>query len=73
MGLTNSSVITNDGRAVLSFDPNNPNRSATVTVDGTEYTQSSVDGLFYGSGGDIWSGETPGSGMTASALSLIHI
>jgi hypothetical protein len=72
VGLTNASVITNDGRAVLSFDPNNPNRSATVTVDGTEYTQSSVDGLFYGSGGDIWSGETPGSGMTASAGSQLR-
>ena len=72
MGLTNASVLTNDGRAVLSFDPNNPNRSATVTVDETEYTQSSVDGLFYGSDGDIWSGETPGSGMTASAGSQLR-
>jgi len=72
VALQEASVLTNDGRAVLSFDPNNPNRSATVTVDGTEYTQSSVDGLFYGSGGDIWSGETPGSGMTASAGSQLR-
>ena len=45
MGLTNASVLTNDGRAVLSFDPDNPNKAATVTVDGTEYTQG-IDGLF---------------------------
>ena len=50
MGLTNASVLTNDGRAVLSFDPDNPSRDATVTVDGTTYTQGS-DGLFAGSDG----------------------
>jgi len=66
-----ASVSTNDGRAVLSFDPNNPSISPTVTVDGSTYTQG-VDGLFYGSGGDIWSGETPGSGMTASAGSQLR-
>ena len=71
MGLTNASVLTNDGRAVLSFDPDNPNKAATVTVDGTEYTQG-IDGLFAGSDGSIWSGETPGSGMTASAGSQLR-
>ena len=71
MGLTNASVLTNDGRAVLSFDPDNPSRDATVTVDGTTYTQGS-DGLFAGSDGKIWSGETPGSGMTASAGSQLR-
>ena len=71
MGLTNASVLTNDGRAVLSFDPDNPSVAATVTVDGTKYTQG-VDGLFAGSDGSIWSGETPGSGMTASAGSQLR-
>ena len=71
MGLTNASVLTNDGRAVLSFDPENPNRDATVTVDGSTYTQS-YDGLFKDSDGTIWSGETAGSGMTASAGSQLR-
>ena len=71
MGLTNASVLTNDGRAVLSFDPENPNRDATVTVDGTTYTQS-YDGLFKDSDGNNWSGETAGSGMTASAGSQLR-
>ena len=71
MGLTNASVITNDGRAVLSFDPNNPEVKPTVTVDGTTYTQG-VDGLFADSDGSIWSGEQPGSGMTASAGSQLR-
>ena len=71
MGLTNASVLTNDGRAVLSFDPDNPSIAPTVTVDGNTYTQG-VDGLFAGSDGSIWSGETPGSGMTASAGSQLR-
>ena len=71
MGLTNASVLTNDGRAVLSFDPNNPEVKPTVTVDGTTYTQG-VDGLFADSDGSIWSGEQPGSGMTASAGSQLR-
>ena len=71
MGLTNASVLTNDGRAVLSFDPSNPSIAPTVTVNGTTYTQN-VDGLFAGSDGSIWSGETPGSGMTASAGSQLR-
>ena len=71
MALQEASILTNDGRAVLSFDPNNPNKAATVTVDGTEYTQG-IDGLFAGSDGSIWSGETPGSGMTASAGSQLR-
>ena len=71
MGLTNASVLTNDGRAVLSFDPSNPSIAPTVTVNGTTYTQG-VDGLFAGSDGSIWSGETPGSGMTASAGSQLR-
>ena len=71
MGLTNASVLTNDGRAVLSFDPDNPSIAPTVTVDGSTYTQG-VDGLFAGSDGSIWSGETPGSGMTASAGSQLR-
>ena len=71
MGLTNASVSTNDGRAVLSFDPDNPSVAPTVTVDGTTYTQN-VDGLFAGSDGSIWSGEQPGSGMTASAGSQLR-
>ena len=71
MGLTNASVLTKDGRAVLSFDPDNPNRDATVTVDGTTYTQS-YDGLFKDSDGNNWSGETAGSGMTASAGSQLR-
>ena len=71
MGLTNASVLTNDGRAVLSFDPSNPSIAPTVTVDGTTYTQN-VDGLFAGSDGSIWSGEQPGSGMTASAGSQLR-
>jgi len=71
VGLTNASVLTNDGRAVLSFDPSNPSIAPTVTVNGTTYTQG-VDGLFAGSDGSIWSGETPGSGMTASAGSQLR-
>jgi hypothetical protein len=71
VGLTNASVLTNDGRAVLSFDPDNPSIAPTVTVDGNTYTQG-VDGLFAGSDGSIWSGETPGSGMTASAGSQLR-
>jgi len=71
VGLTNASVLTNDGRAVLSFDPDNPSIPPTVTVDGTTYTQG-VDGLFEGSDGSIWSGEQPGSGMTASAGSQLR-
>ena len=71
MGLTNASVLTNDGRAVLSFDPNNPSIAPTVTVDGSTYTQG-VDGLFADSDGSIWSGEQPGSGMTASAGSQLR-
>ena len=45
MALTEANVLTNDGRAVLSFDPDNPSIAPTVTVDGTTYTQG-VDGLF---------------------------
>ncbi len=72
MGLTNASVITNDGRAVLSFDPNNPEIKPTVTTaDGSTYTQG-VDGLFAGSDGSIWSGEQPGKNMTASAGSQLR-
>ena len=71
MALQEASVLTNDGRAVLSFDPNNPSIAPTVTVDGTTYTQN-VDGLFAGSDGSIWSGEQPGSGMTASAGSQLR-
>ena len=71
MALKEASVLTNDGRAVLSFDPNNPEVKPTVTVDGTTYTQG-VDGLFADSDGSIWSGEQPGSGMTASAGSQLR-
>jgi len=71
VALQEASVLTNDGRAVLSFDPNNPSIAPTVTVDGTTYTQN-VDGLFAGSDGSIWSGEQPGSGMTASAGSQLR-
>jgi len=71
VALKEASVLTNDGRAVLSFDPNNPSIAPTVTVDGSTYTQG-VDGLFAGSDGSIWSGETPGSGMTASAGSQLR-
>ena len=71
MALQEASVLTNDGRAVLSFDPNNPSIAPTVTVDGSTYTQG-VDGLFAGSDGSIWSGEQPGSGMTASAGSQLR-
>ena len=71
MALQEASILTNDGRAVLSFDPNNPNKAATVTVDGTEYTQG-IDGLFAGSDGSIWSGEQPGKDMTASAGSQLR-
>ena len=71
MALQEASVLTNDGRAVLSFDPNNPSIAPTVTVDGSTYTQG-VDGLFASSDGSIWSGEQPGSGMTASAGSQLR-
>ena len=71
MALKEASVLTNDGRAVLSFDPNNPSIAPTVTVDGSTYTQG-VDGLFADSDGSIWSGEQPGSGMTASAGSQLR-
>ena len=71
MALKEASVLTNDGRAVLSFDPNNPSIAPTVTVDGSTYTQG-VDGLFASSDGSIWSGEQPGSGMTASAGSQLR-
>ena len=71
MALKESSVLTNDGRAVLSFDPNNPSIAPTVTVDGSTYTQG-VDVLFASSDGSIWSGEQPGSGMTASAGSQLR-
>ena len=42
------------------------------TSSTTTYTQSATDGLFRDSNGDLWSGETPGSGMTASLGSTVR-
>ena len=53
------------GSGLLAF-----RRSTGSTT--TTYTQSATDGLFRDSNGDLWSGETPGRGMTASFGSRVR-